>query len=279
MNDDDLNEYLEGGSDLSSLYAESKTAPVGTSESIDQSILAAAKRSVGSQPTSAKASPIRRWGVPASVAATVLLSTTLYLTNQQEIEYSSQPESYAPTESAINEARKNTADKREAITETESLSADRIAPLEKKKAYANSPAPAAIPGSVVGKSTMSSKENTAQLRYQAAPTAPSRSDMTETPKRQIQHGLIAPAVTPMKTQEVDETENLNQASGRLEVPVEEQLSADFRTSPKTWISYIESLLASGDIPFAQDELEAFIVRHPDFQLPANLAQLTDIPRP
>ncbi len=278
MNDDDLNDYLEGGSDLSSLYAKSKTAPADTSGSIDQSILAAAKRSVGSQPTSVKNSSIRRWGVPASVAATVLLSTTLYLTNQQTIEDLSQPEAYAPTESAINEARKNTTDKREAITETESLSADRIAPLEKKKAHTSSPAPAAISGSVVGKSTMPSKENTGALRYRAAPSSPTSSNLAPAPERQIQQGLAAPAVTPMKTQELYKTEvHVNQASGRLDAPAEEQLTADFRNSPESWISYIESLVVQGDIPSAQDELEAFLNRYPDAQLPETLALLTDRP--
>lgn len=88
MSDKDLlDDYLAGESELSDLYARSKTAE-GSSETADRAILAAAKRELDTAPQKGGKRTrhrVQRWSLPLSTAAVVLISTTLYFTNESAI--------------------------------------------------------------------------------------------------------------------------------------------------------------------------------------------------
>ncbi|OMH39254.1 hypothetical protein [Motiliproteus sp. MSK22-1] len=99
-----LDKYLEGDSDLSRLYSASKTETTAN-ESFDLAILDAAKQSVGSKPAMLQRSKLKRWAVPTSVAATLLLSTSLYLHNHQQLDSLQSPAPYAPSRLLLDNQR------------------------------------------------------------------------------------------------------------------------------------------------------------------------------
>ena len=101
--EENLDKYLEGDSNLSSLYSASKTETATPDESFDQAILAAAKKSVRSKPVQVQRSNLKRWAVPTSVAATLLLSTSLYLSNQQQLDSLQSPAPTVPTRLLLDE--------------------------------------------------------------------------------------------------------------------------------------------------------------------------------
>ena len=79
MKDDSFERYLAGDIDLSDLYRSSRDTVPETPD-VDAAVLAAAKREAGTKPHSTRWK-IRRWSVPASTAAVVVLSATLWVTN------------------------------------------------------------------------------------------------------------------------------------------------------------------------------------------------------
>ncbi len=97
--DDLLDQYLSGDSELSALYQSGRRPEPKSSTAVDQAILAAAKKSVeDARPTP----PSRRrpgWFVPLSIAATLVLSTSLYLLNQPSLHRSDDALPLAPPHS------------------------------------------------------------------------------------------------------------------------------------------------------------------------------------
>lgn len=83
MTNDIIDDYLDGKSEISSLYAESRKREIDTSKS-DAIVLAAARRDLESRPESVRstATKLYKWIVPMSVAATVVLTATLFVSNQ-----------------------------------------------------------------------------------------------------------------------------------------------------------------------------------------------------
>lgn len=100
---------IEGMDDLSALYAASRDESA-ISTATEQTILAAAKRELGTGPQQRSPSDktVRRWSVPFAGAALILLSTTLFMVNRDQLpgpvsapELSIQPELMSQPPAAI----------------------------------------------------------------------------------------------------------------------------------------------------------------------------------
>jgi len=84
QNDKELNDYLDGNSDVSKTYRASNSSE--PSSSLDDAILLAAKEAIENTERKIKPSFHKsRWTVPISIAAMVTLSVSLVVTMQQEV--------------------------------------------------------------------------------------------------------------------------------------------------------------------------------------------------
>ena len=115
MKDDSFERYLAGDIDLSDLYRSSRDTVPETPD-VDAAVLAAAKREAGTKPHSTRWK-IRRWSVPASTAAVVVLSATLWVTNEPDVPRLGDP---APDQSVSADAIENRAEKAEPASELKS---------------------------------------------------------------------------------------------------------------------------------------------------------------
>mgnify|MGYP001108065360 CR=1 FL=1 len=277
MSDDDiLDSYLANESDLSALY---RSTPQNLpSAATDQAILAAAKQSVSSRPQSvspampSKTTPanntsVPRWLVPASLAATLVLSTSLYLNHQPQ--WDSAP-SLAPSHvpdlapSGYDTVAKPAT---RAQAETEASAAS----LKTHRSDAMRTHPAAD-------MTASPKQARAEKKETARPEA------SAAERQEIAAEALNSRRSPARlaTQATQSAEPLAPSAARLQQPqitptVASQalqiVPLDYRTSPIRWLQKITQLLADGERFTAQDELDAFRSQHPEYPLPEGLNSL------
>ncbi|MEH6826117.1 MAG: hypothetical protein V7629_19660 [Motiliproteus sp.] len=283
MSDNDLlDDYLNGDSDLSSLYAASQTEDASPSAATDSAILAAAKKELGTGPVATPRPSIKRWAVPFSAAATVLLTTTLFLTNQHEIESIPTPEAFAPELPALDGAPMRQSSQDVSIQsdtdtlKTEAAKADVLERLDLKKTQSSQPA-VAVPSSPaesapakLGKALRKAKESREEMRYRAnqAPPQPAIRAVEES-QSGLTSGFTTPA-EPLKRREDEQFSDAPATAGRL---VEHKDLIGFRESPTQWLQVIRDSLAAGDLNTAKDEMAAFVIRYPDFLIPTDLKVL------
>ena len=289
MSDDDiLDSYLSGDSDISALYQQSKQAPEGPAAETDQAVLAAAKRSVDSGPSATKRRLRPSWLVPASAAATVVLSASIYLTNQPLLDPSADfaPSGYdgsydSAAESETLRQPSNTQQpplrrqlepqpKRTLLDTPQSIKAEIHAEQaksrsEKKKAPLSTP-PVIVP-QTAGDSTGSEHEN----RNMAVDSVSADKSMPAEQLSAAEEVRIAEPEAKLK-QQAPQSSALQAFSSAPQIPERE-----YRATAQRWLTEIERLLDLDELKDAQNELNAFQQKHPDQPLPERIEALLQSP--
>lgn len=281
MSDDDiLDSYLSGDSDISDLYQQSKQDPKGPAVETDHAILAAAKRSVGTGPEAAKRRLRPSWLVPASVAATLVLSTSIYLTNQPLIDPAADfaPRSY---NGSYDESYNRTS-------ESENLrQPPGTQPPLQKRALLGTP-----------------QRNKAQVQSEQAKSRPEKREESLAPpastpqiardSAKADHDndtMAADALNTEKTltaKPLSTTEGTRMAEFEPRAPqpsAAQDLSSaqtlpepDHRATVQRWLTEIERLMDLDQLINAQNELKVFQQKHPDQPLPERIKTLLQSPK-
>ncbi|NIM29025.1 MAG: hypothetical protein GTO67_14140 [Gammaproteobacteria bacterium] len=263
--DEWLDEYLEGDSELSRLYRDG--ADEQPDARLDARILAEARRAVSTRRRVVHSPFARHWLVPASLAAVLVLSLGVVLLMPDpslerdvalERTGKSEPASPPASVGAPSAADEALPRKHKAQTLQEPTAAERAlesAPAEPsaaqnagKEAVGGAPAAAEAERADLGAS-------------EPAPAAASA------PGRRAEGA--ASAVAPSDAQ----------VPPRDPHPMP---SAAVRDDPQAWLRFIEALLEARNRDGAMSNLRAFRARYPDVQLPerlAPLATLLDAQRP
>lgn len=228
---------------LSSLYAKSKTGMPPAS--LDDAILAAARRQVKSAPRAMK-SGYRRWAVPMSVAATLVLSLTVVLNidiEQTEMKgYAPMPDASmmpekkaeAPLARSEMEFQQNFAEPASRARNAVQLQQTPVDAVAKAKRQLNKPL------------------HEIQMEADMAPAPEPTMVVSET----AEPGLLAEDVAESEQKiKPDEVMGATASASMASVMEQEQ-----------WLINIESLLKNNKQPEAVKQLKAFGKKYPDYDL-------------
>jgi hypothetical protein len=242
--DEVLDDYLTGNTEVSRRYRE--TATESSPARLDDLILRAARRELRPQP--------RRWMLPLSLAAAVLLSMSVILRLPQE-GLSPQPaRQKATSETAPASAPSPAADAP-------------VAPVARAEQKAATPSRPAVPAPAPAPASAAAPAPTAEpFANSAADNAPAAEEKQEAAP------LSQPAAK--KAQGV-ERQSAPSAAGML-APRRDEASpaaAEERDAmtPASWIARIRELQRSGKTGEAADELKNFRASYPDYVLPPDLS--------
>ncbi|MEH6649207.1 MAG: hypothetical protein V7707_04180 [Motiliproteus sp.] len=285
MSDDDiLDSYLSGDSDISALYQESTQNPKGPSADTDQAVLAAAKRSIGTGPSVKNRRLRPSWLIPASAAATIVLSTSIYLTNQPLLDSASdfdpsgyngsydqadnsaaESESLQPLHSKQANQPELQQQQRSLLTKPQSMKAEalteqtRARPEKKKTALADAPA-------------LAPQMSASEANEEASSDSLSNS--------RIGAEQIVPADTmsadPLPTEPLSAAKEAHLAEPKQRAPQPTAPQAltsvpqNYRSTIPHWLAEIERLIDQGELTIALDELETFQREHPNHPLPEQI---------
>ncbi|MEH6472917.1 MAG: hypothetical protein V7752_16880, partial [Halopseudomonas sp.] len=252
-------------------YQTSKQEPKGPSAETDQAILAAAKRSVGSAPVALSKRTRMRWLVPTSVAATVVLSTSIYLTNQPLLDNapSVAPNGYngsAAESEPLRQQSRNVLSEQQSA-KTEAFSDQAKARSEKKKASlpqapaVSAPQPAAISSDL--DSLQKDDMTASRLRLSAE-------------EEMVEDQQPAARKDAKEVRETAEAERIAPQSSAMQAF--KAAPVDFRSTPDRWLEKIEQLVKQGELNNALDELAAFQISYPEYPLPEQLIGLQTKPK-
>jgi len=244
--------------ELSRIYREAE-APE-PSQRIDDAILAASRRAVGSRPRSARTELVRRSSAPLALAATVLLAFTLTLMVYQEL----------PEPELTQFPRPETVD----------TSADKLAqspPAESKPAAAAEAKRPAESRSDTGRRRTAEKLLSGERASASEPplvrdipSAPQEKRESE-PMRASRPMQPAPSAPAPSASPRSETTSTPQTAG-VGAATASRFAADEAKvrSPEKWLEDIRRLKSQGKTPEAERELAEFKKRHPDYRLPEDL---------
>lgn len=246
MSKDILDDYLSGDSELTRLYAETKT-PADVTPETEDAILATAKRELNTGPgATAQVTPrAKRWMLPLSAAAVVVLSATFYISNEAVIH------SQAPDDDQSNR-------------------------LESKQEQINPPAPAA---NVLKKSAPAEIEQSFELDRTQAKAKESRQRMAAPARSRVGASGEAPspaapaifsdsAVSAVSADRAESAESAVRTESGLR-----SIDQEHYASPDAWLARIAKLLEQGDQDQAKTALDAFVLAYPDYSLPADAKAL------
>ena len=247
---------------------------------LDAAILAASKRAVGAQPKPAGApSSLRRWYVPVSLAAVIVLSVVVTLRVEQE-----RPEMVVVD--AVPMVREK---KQEAAAQVPA--APVAAPQEKQRGDAlpqieRPRAPAAATGAASGKDAVSvvreKIEDTARQAAEpsaaprAAPPVPRRA--AEPDAKPAEGTLEARRADALRSVELGQARGpaaaAESASGSVASNVAQMAktsqaadAAKRELAPADWLERIAELRKAGQDKQADEELAEFKRRYPDYKIP------------
>lgn len=253
---------------------------------LDERIRAAARRAVGTRPQSLDAqaadakrrSWVSRWRVPLSVAATVVIATTLTVMVQEE-ERRPRDDAYPGLAPAIVTPR-----------EAEQPAPAR-APEPAARSEAQTPAPAAQPPAPPSKGLEKAAERRVPDPPERALESTSRSSAraVPTPEATREERAFAPQPpaaaepAPASPRQSEMRRQASQPAGAAaeslrrdralgDRPERASRDASAIRSPEAWIDHIRSLRAQGREAEATAELAEFRRAYPDFQLPTDLAR-------
>lgn len=256
-----LQEYLEGDSELSRLYRRGAEETPGAQ--LDARILAEAHRAVTPAARVVHSPFARHWLVPTSLAAVFVLSVSVVLLLPEPLDGPGMGvddnNGHAP---APGGGLRDTARDR---TDTGAAPAapDASAPMEsdtrREPKAGTPPLPSASSpqraAEVVGTSVKKRKSEGAEREGDAAREAAPAPGAGAGPALQPPPAAL-------------------QESGALPAGAQGALpGASVRNDPEAWISFIEALLDARDETGAKQNLRAFRSRFPDFPLPADLRAL------
>ena len=262
MSDDELDRYLSGDSDLSQLYRQARDKRAAPAAETEQAILAAARRELQTAPQSPHATAparvrFKRWAIPTSVAATLLLSTSLYLTQQPELPSSKLLEQQVPGTPSPTRKKATLESNRTELREapqTRLLEAEQAMPAEQGSA----------------KISRDNRDQARQQQLQSAPSdppvpSPSVASPTMIDSLSAQQEASVMAEEPTLP---DSTPAAAAAAADFVKPEQ-----DYRDQPELWLSLINELIKANKRADAQDHLAAFRLRHPTYPIPEALQQL------
>ena len=225
---DPLEPYLTGKTELSSLYQESGTeAP---RSSVDDTILAAARREVAARPVRTHKS-LRRWQIPLSIAATLVITFTLALLVKQENERPTDEGNFQPTPHIVHPA----------------------APVQEETPQLKQE-PARATGSAQDepKARADSFEDKKLNDAQPSLAVPAPS---ATPEQQtMEKRESVPAAAPMGSANFSGENRFKQK----------------QRSPEQWLDEIKQLKAQGQLAEMEKNLAEFKKQYPDYPLPDEL---------
>jgi len=235
---------------LSALYR--RTAQQEPSPQLDARVLAAARRLAQQRS--------RRWWLPLSTAAVVVLAVSLLW--RMELRPYELPSQMAPQLSKAPRAEKPVAPvvapeaegELQAASRSESLKQARKAAVPEKRAKAAPPAKASEEAPAPLASMMAEDK-----AVPATPEAKSSTAPQEVPREALSAGAAAPAGVASSQESV-----LGEAKMEEEAAVE---------APDAWLKRIEALRAKGDLEAARRELLAFRKHYPDYKLTKELQAL------
>ncbi|WP_421863332.1 hypothetical protein [Motiliproteus sp.] len=270
---------LDEMDDLSALYGASREESPAISPATDQAILAAAKRELGTgpqRPTSAD-KRIRRWSVPFAGAALILLSTTLFMTTQDQ--FQGPLPVFAPEsarESAPELPAQSKAPPTPAVTtspqqRTESLMD--LAPMAEMEAtpqLSESPSELSSELPIELQQADTPQAMVRQQRSSLSAKQPERdraATLLSKEKKQAQqyqsetNERAATLMDSVQSTSVPQAGTLATPAASLQAESLSQLTAD------QWLAQIKAQLEAGEITQVRKELERWRQSHPEHPVP------------
>ncbi len=254
-------------------------------EALDAAILAASRRAVGAGP---RRSRLRRWALPVSIAAVVVLTMSIVVRIELErpdLETAT-PVPVAPQ--VLEEKAPPRADKKEADA---ALAKRNAQPAAKPKSQALEAAPAPAPSAPA--EVERARGEGQVMRAPAAPApaaAPARQFVPEPPAAGAPAAAAsapsalgaanAPAPAAVSEAPGDRTASPAQGAGRVApgAALEDRAKASADTvgkrdeSPRAWLERIARLRREGRVKEADESLADFRKRYPDYEIPKDLRE-------
>lgn len=242
---------------------------------LDAAILAASRRAVGAGPQRAGASRARRWALPVSIAAVVVLSVSLVVRIQLERPDLETALPSAAVEKPARDAKEEVAalSKRNELQRAEpKAKAEAVAPAAAERERdamrapaAPAPAPAAAPPA---------RQFVAEppARKQAPAESAATSSVGAAP------AMVAPSVAEGRAAPALREDAA--AAGRVAsgAALEDRAQASAEAagkkdeSPRDWLERIARLRREGRVKEADDSLAEFRRRYPDYEIPKELRE-------
>lgn len=247
-NDKELNDYLQGNSDLSKVYRASNGAE--PPDHLNEKILSAAKEAVASSKKKSKVTFHKSpWVRPVSIAAMITLSVSLVVTMQQETGQPliSEPEiEVFHSATVIEESEKHETRQRNKAAST----IGKIEIKQSKDERVNTPVPAAL--------------NAADSYRTEEKTIAPKAEMREQPAKKI---LLKEKIQVEALEErvfADE-QVLESAPAKAEFDAVMDMKQDRRFSPEEFnLLEIKTMWEEGELIKAKQAYNAFIREYPDF---------------
>jgi hypothetical protein len=218
-------------------------------QAIDAAILAASRRAVGAGPRRA-GRPLRRWALPVSIAAVVVLTMSLVVRIQLERPELGTATPVPVTPRVLEEKTMQRADKKE--TETLEKRAVESAAQAKSKASAVAPVPAA-PAPAKREHERAARQFVPEPPAVARAPAPAASTA---PANMGAASALAPAPAAVEDRALKSTESAGKAE----------------ESPRAWLERIARLRREGHVKQADESLAEFRKRYPDYEIPKDLRE-------
>lgn len=247
--DELLDEYLKGDSEISRLYRRDAGEQPGAH--LDARILSQARREADRKHRVVHSPFARHWMVPASLAAVMILTVSvIVLVPDPALDTGAPPDTGLDAPDAVR-----MSDEKEEGATVESMPAPASAPApaesrpRREQAFEAKDADRQRAGEAVGKS--SEKRKSAAERDdapRAESAAPSAGAASMAAPAALEEAARAPEAIPARAVQDD---------------------------PRRWLRHIEMLVEQQFADQAGDSLRAFRARYPDFPLPASLAPLAE----
>jgi len=250
-------------------------------EALDAAILAASRRAVGAGP---RRSRLRRWALPVSIAAVVVLTMSIVVRIELERPDLEMATPVPVTPQVLEEKAAQRADKKEADAAlTKHKSQLRAQP--KTQGLEAAPAPAA-PATLELERLRRERQAT-PARAAEKPAAPARQFVPEPPAARAPAPAesSAPSASgaaraPAGASEAPAARLSSEAAGAgrtaNQAVVEDRAKASADTigkrdeAPREWLERIARLRREGRIKEADESLAAFRKRYPDYEIPKEL---------
>jgi hypothetical protein len=279
---DILDDYLKGGTPLSRAYGQSRQEEPPAS--LDETILAASRRSVKARPKIAWSPFSSSWMLPVSVAAVVLVSATVALLMKDELRQDTTL--YAPVIPPVVEEKSRAAPTPMPVpeagggTDSASTSSPRQPPAaltspsaKTEGAHARQEARPAGPAAGPSAPAAEAPAPTLPAPPPATPGAPeeaSAGGQTAPQAKSVADSIAAPAREATTSSEVGSARAKPRMQMMPESAVRTPANVPMEEDPAKWLAHITQLREQGKLAEASASLAAFKQRYPDYPIPPAL---------
>lgn len=244
-------------------------------QALDDAILAASRRAVGAGPRRAGASRVRRWALPVSIAAVVVLTMSLVVRIQLERPDLETPLPSATLEKPAGDAKEEVAalSKRNELQRAEpkmGAAAPAVAERERdamRAPAAPAPAPAATPPArqfVPEPPARKQAPAEAAPSQLGAPSSPAPAAAPSAGEERAAPALREDAATAGRVASGAALQDRAQASAEVAAKKDE--------APREWLERIARLRREGRAKEADESLAEFRRRYPDYEIPKDLRE-------